>query len=94
MCSHAGTVTFASPSPRVMLGGQPAIVMTDPSPVAGCPYVTAGAPTPCVKIQWVAAATRVMIGGAPALLQNATGIGVPNGTPPNIVVTQVKVTGQ
>ena len=55
-------------------------------------------PHPCVRIQWLTPATRVMVMGQPAILQSSTGLGLapdqaPQG-PPTIVATQPRVIGQ
>ena len=94
MCAHAGQAQPTSPNPRVKLGGQPVVTQAAPYTVAGCPFNVAGAPSPCVTAQWVTAATRVRAGGLPVLLQDSQAICAPNGTPLNIVVTQVRVKGQ
>jgi hypothetical protein len=92
-CMHAGQAQPTVPNPRVTVGGQP--VMTQPGPytVAGYPFVVAGVPSPCVTAQWVTAATRVLAGGMPVLLQDSQAVCVPNGTGLNIVVTQLRVRG-
>jgi hypothetical protein len=46
---------------------------------------------PCVTAQWVTAATRVLVGGVPVLLQDSQAVCVPNGTGVTIAVTQVRV---
>jgi hypothetical protein len=61
--------------------------------VAGCPF-TVPPPVPCVNVQWVVPASRVLVGGVPAILQSSQGICVPNGVPATVVVTQVRVQGQ
>jgi hypothetical protein len=48
---------------------------------------------PCVTAQWITAATRVLSGGMPLLLQDSQAVCVPNGTGVNIVATQVRVKG-
>jgi hypothetical protein len=48
---------------------------------------------PCVTAQWVTAATRLTSGGMPLLLQDSQAVCMPNGTPVNIVVTQIRVKG-
>ncbi len=93
MCTHAGQAQPTAPSPRVMVSGQPIVTQPAPYVVAGCPFIIAGAPVPCVTGQWVTAATRVMAGGVPVLLQDSQAICVPNGTPLNIILTQVRVKG-
>lgn len=49
---------------------------------------------PCITAQWVTGALRIRAGGMPVLLQDSQAICVPNGTPVNIVVTQMRVRGQ
>jgi hypothetical protein len=93
MCAHGGQAQPTAPNPRVTVGGQPVVTMAAPLTVAGCPFNVSGAPVPCVTATWVVAATRVMAGGMPVLLQDSQAICVPNGTPLTIVVTQVRVRG-
>lgn len=49
---------------------------------------------PCVIAQWTIGAMRVKSGGMPLLLQDSQATCVPNGTPVNIVLTQVRVKAQ
>lgn len=94
MCMHAGQAQPTAPNPRVRVGGQPIITQTTTYAIAGCPFTTPpGAPMPCVTAQWISAATRVRAGGQPVLLQDSQAVCTPNGTPLNIVVTQVRVRG-
>ena len=101
MCPHGGTVSAISSNTRVMVGGQPVTTMSDTFTIAGCPFqipVGAGTkPQPCIKIQWVVPAARVMVNGQPALIQTSTGLclsaeQIPQG-PPSIVVTQLRASG-
>ena len=94
LCAHAGQAQPTSPNPRVKVGGQPVATQPAPYTIAGCPFVAGNVPSPCVTAQWVTAATRVRAGGQPVLLQDSQAICAPNGTPLNIVVTQVRVKGQ
>jgi hypothetical protein len=91
LCAHAGQAMPVAPSPRVLVGGQPVVAMTSPYTIAGC-ALTGTAP-PCVTGQWIVAATRVLVGGAPLVLQDSTSICTPTGTPMLVVVTQVRVRG-
>lgn len=93
MCMHAGQAQPTSPNPRVMVSSQPIVTQPAPYVVAGCPFILVLVPMPCITAQWVTAATRVMAGGMPVLLQDSQAICVPNGTPLNIIVTQVRVKG-
>ncbi len=93
LCAHGGQAQATAPFPRVTVSGQP--VTTQPAPwvVAGCPFVAGVTPMPCVTAQWVTAAVRVLAGGLPVLLQDSQAVCAPNGTPVNVVVTQVRVRG-
>jgi hypothetical protein len=93
MCMHAGQAQPTAPNPRMMVSGQPIVTQPAPYVVAGCPFILALVPSPCITAQWVTAASRVMAGGLPVLLQDSQAICVPNGTPLNIIVTQVRVKG-
>jgi len=93
MCAHSGQSQPSAPNPRVKVGGQPVVTQTTLYTVAGCPFNISGAPSPCVTAQWVTAATRVRVGGVPVLLQDSQAICTPNGTPLNIITTQVRVRG-
>ncbi|MFQ5858552.1 MAG: hypothetical protein ACE5LU_23380 [Anaerolineae bacterium] len=93
MCAHAGQAQPTAPNPRVLVGGQPIVTQTAPYTIVGCPFSTPGGPMPCVTAQWITGATRVLAGGQPVLLQDSQAICTPNGTPLNIVVTQVRVRG-
>jgi hypothetical protein len=94
MCAHAGQAQPTVPNPRVKVGGQPVVTQAAPYTVAGCPFVAGVVPSPCVTANWVVAATRVLAGGQPVLLQDSQAVCVPNGTPLNILITQVRVKGQ
>ena len=93
ICMHCGQAQAAVPNPRVLVSGQPTVQLPNPWVVAGCPFNVLGVPVPCVTAQWITAATRVSSGGMPLLLQDSQAICVPNGTPLNIIVTQVRVKG-
>jgi hypothetical protein len=98
MCPHAGQVTTVSTNTRVLAGGQPVATMNDQFMVAGCAFtVPPGKPQPCVKIQWLVPATRVLVNGAPAILRTSVGLAqsaeqIPGG-PPSVVNTQMKALG-
>ena len=93
LCAHGGQAQPTSPSPRVVVSGQPIVTQPAPYTIAACPFAPGGTPVPCVTANWVVGATRVVSTGMPVLLQDSQAICVPNGTPLNIVVTQVRVVG-
>jgi uncharacterized Zn-binding protein involved in type VI secretion len=98
MCPHGASATINSANVRVKAGGSPIALLSDITTVAGCPFTVPGPkPQPCILVQWLVGATRVKVGGTPVLLQNSTGLAksaeqIPQG-PPNVVQTQVRVTG-
>ncbi len=93
LCLHGGQAQPTTPNPRVKVGGQPVVTQAAPYTIAGCPFNVGGAPSPCVTAQWVVGAVRVFAGGQPLLLQDSQAVCTPNGTPLNVVVTQVRVKG-
>ena len=100
-CPHGGQVNVLPTQPRVR-AGQPAGLVTAPSPVVGCPFqipTPAGPkPQPCVRVQWTSGTLRVRATGQPLLVQSSTGLclsaeQIPQGAP-LIILTQVRVKGQ
>jgi hypothetical protein len=93
-CAHGGMATPTAKFPRVLLGGQPVVVMAGPYLVAGCamPPPPAGN-GPCVTGLFSAASTKVFANGLPVILQDSKAICVPTGTPLVIGLTQTRVLG-
>ena len=97
ICPHGGQVSVITANQRVLVSGQPVATTGDTFPVAGCAFAVVSKPQPCIKVQWLAPAARVMVNGQPAILQTSTGLcwsaeQAPQG-PPNIAATQTKVMG-
>ena len=97
ICPHGGQVTIIPSSPRVLVSGQPVATLADTTLVAGCAFTVGPKPQPCIKVQWIAGAVRVMVGGQPALLQTSPGLcqsaeQIPQG-PPTVIAGQVRVKG-
>jgi hypothetical protein len=82
-----------TPNPRVLVSGQPVSTMAAPYVVAGCAFVPPAGNGPCVTAQWVVAATRVLVGGQPAVLLDSQAICTPTGTPLLPVAAQTRVIG-
>lgn len=97
MCPHGGQVTAITANTRVLVSGQPVTVLSDNYLIAGCAFtVPAAKPQPCVKVQWLVAATRVLVNGQPPILNTSQGLcqsaeQIPAG-PPIVTTTQVRVT--
>jgi hypothetical protein len=93
LCAHGGTATPTAPNPRVLVSGQPTVVMSAPYAIAGCPFVTGTNPMPCVTGTWTVAATRVTSNGQPVVLMDSQAVCAPNGTPLLPVAAQTRVVG-
>jgi hypothetical protein len=93
ICPHGGSIQDIPTTPRVMvMGGLPAAIMGDVYPIAGCVFVIAGAPHPCILCNWIVPAIRVTSMGRPLMLQTSVGLcaapdQAPQG-PPAVVVNQ------
>lgn len=92
ICAHGGQAQPTVPNSRVLVANQPVVTQASPYTVAGCPFVPPAA-GPCVTAQFITAATRVLVGGAPVLLQTGQSVCAPTGTPLSVVVTQTRVQG-
>ena len=98
ICPHGGQMTTISTNTRVMVSGQPIATLSDTYAVAGCTFTVPGPkPQPCVTVKWIAPATRIMVGGKPAILHTSTAIcqsteQIPQGSP-SIIMTQERVRG-
>jgi hypothetical protein len=88
----------ASPASSSVTAAAPTLAGGDSCVIAGCSFNIAGAPHPCVSVQWVITATRVKRAGAMAL--NASSVGLclaADQTPQGSVIinsTQASVSGQ
>ncbi len=97
ICPHGGQVTIIPSSPRVLVSGQPVATFADTTLVAGCAFIAGTKPQPCIKVQWLVPAARVMVGGQPALLQTSQGLcqsaeQIPQG-PPTVIAGQMRARG-
>ena len=90
LCAHGGQATAVTPNPRVLLSGQPSVLLSGQWVVAGCPLVPPPLP-PCVTGQWLVGTVRVLSNGQPLVVQSGTGITLPNGTPMLPIVMQPRV---
>ncbi|MDD1682434.1 MAG: peptidoglycan-binding protein [Methanoregula sp.] len=94
VCPHGGQVVMTTQNSRVMVNGQPAVTIGDSGTIAGCPDPSG----PCVSVQWIRPAVRVLANGQPVILQSSGGIckdasGNPRGSV-TIVQIQQRVSGQ
>jgi hypothetical protein len=98
MCPHGGQIQIISSDARVMVGGMPVATMADQFLIVGCAFtIPPGKPQPCVRVQWIVPAERVMAIAQPVILQASVGIcfsadGIPAG-PPTLTTVQPRVIG-
>ena len=90
-CMHGGQAQPTAPTPRVLVSGMPVSTLATPYVVAGCPFVPLAGNGPCVSGQWVVGSTRVLVGGAPLVVQSSQAVCVPTGTGLLVVSTQTRV---
>jgi hypothetical protein len=95
-CPHGGQISIVSSNARVMASATPIATAADQFMVAGCAFtVPVAEPMPCLTVQWMTPAVRVLVNGVPPVLQTSTGLaiaatGAPNG-PPIVASTQLRV---
>jgi hypothetical protein len=89
-CTHEGQAQPLTFNPRVRADGQAVVTQLDLYTVAGC---VSTSPPPCVKAQWLTAATRVRAGGQPVLLQDSQALCESNSTPLKVMSPQSRVSG-
>ena len=98
ICPHGGQISTTSSNTRVFVSNQAVATSADLSTVAGCAFTLPnGKPQPCVKVQWLVPAARVMVNRQPALLQTSTALcqsaeQIPQG-PPTVIAGQMRVKG-
>lgn len=94
MCAHGGHATPTVLSPRVLVGGQPALAQA-PLVVAGCANPSPPAGTgPCVTAQFLIGSARVRSMGLSLLVASGPSICVPTGTPLTVAAVQPRVRAQ
>src|SRR6266545_8377078 len=95
MCLHGGQATVVPQNMTVQIMGSPVLVLTDVFMIIGCPFNIAGAPAPCVNMQWTMPAMTVTVNNVPVLLQSSVGLcmGGSGAVPAIVVPAQTQVLG-
>jgi len=89
-CSHGGQAQPTVPSPRVKLGGAPAVTVTAPWTISACPFPP-NSGGPCVTAMWSVGTVRVTSMGQPLVLATGVATCVPTGVPLIPAAMQVRV---
>jgi hypothetical protein len=79
-----------APVPRVLVGGQPVVVVATPYAVMACALSFANIP-PCVTGQWTQGASRVLVQGVPVAVQSGESVCTPTATPMVAMSAQTRV---
>lgn len=73
-CPHGGQASFLAGQSALLADSAPALVVTDTTTIAGCPFVVGNTASPCLTVQWTVPATRVTAGGIPVLVESSVGL--------------------
>lgn len=73
MCPHGGTVKGV-PTSKVTVGSEPILTVGDTFTIAGCALNIAGAPHPCVMVQWVQPALQSTASNNATLTAQSVGL--------------------
>jgi hypothetical protein len=96
-CQHGGMALLTTGNVSVKAGGAYALLESDVSTVAGCPFTIGPKYSPCVRIQWTAPSVKVKAGAA-VLVTSSIGICYsPESAPQGVAListTQPKVSAQ
>ena len=74
MCPHGGTVNAVSSNTHSQAGGSYILRSSDTFLIAGCPFILALVPHPCVQVRWVQPATRSQVMGDFTLNEQSVGL--------------------
>ena len=74
MCPHGGTVIATPAAANVQAAGTPMLSAADTFMIAGCPFMIALVPSPCLTVQWVSPAVNSSRGGSPTLTLASVGL--------------------
>jgi hypothetical protein len=98
MCPHGGTVTAVTTNARVKAADDFLLRASDTFLVAGCPFILALVPHPCVQVQWVQPAARSQALSDFTLTEESVGLCVAADMAVQgavqILLTQPRVSGQ
>lgn len=74
MCPHGGTVSVISSNTKTKAAGSFLLSPTDTYTITGCSLNVAGAPHPCVQLQWVQTTLQSKAVGNPTLTTESVGL--------------------
>ena len=87
-CAHGGQAEPTLTSPRVWLGGAPAVALPPPWTVRNCTPPSGPA---CATATWTTGSVRVTSSGSPLVVDSGTASCVPTGVPLRVLDVQSRV---
>ncbi len=72
-CPHGGRAILTTSNTKGYAQSMPALLDTDVHIVAGCPFTIGSKPSPCVRIEWTAGASRASANGTAVLVESSLG---------------------
>ena len=97
-CPHGGSVSIISSNTKAKAGEDFIARSSDTFIIAGCPLNIAGAPHPCMTVQWVQTDLRTKAAGDFTLSEQSVGLCLAGDQAPQgpvvIAFTQPQVSGQ
>jgi hypothetical protein len=72
-CPHGGQAMLITANAQARPSSGFALLESDVHPVAGCAFTIGAKPSPCVRIEWSAGATKLTVGGTKVLLESSVG---------------------
>jgi hypothetical protein len=87
-CPHGGLAVPVPSNPGLSVAGMPVLCLNDSFPIVGCTFNVAGAPAPCLLVQWSMPAVTVTVRGIPCLLATSIGLCVGGSGAVPAIVTQ------
>jgi hypothetical protein len=74
LCPHGGKANLLTANTKVFAARAPVLLESDIHPVIGCLFtLPGGKPSPCIRIEWSAGATKAAANSTAPLLKNSIG---------------------
>ena len=74
LCPHGGKANLLTANTKVFAARSPLLLESDIHPVIGCVFtLPGGKPSPCIRIEWSAGATKTAAKSTAPLLKNSIG---------------------
>jgi hypothetical protein len=97
-CPHGGQASLMTANQKASTMTGKVLLETDIHTVAGCAFTIGTKPSPCIRIEWKAGATKVKANSTAILLQSSVGLcyspeGAPQG-PATVTQADTKASAQ